>query len=267
MTATLAAVLLGLSGSLAAAPITVSDAYVGSEAGSFGDVVGADSDFDISSMEVDQNGSDFNFTINTNFADKSGTLFNSYTFGDTGIGYGDLFLANQWTPEGAVPTPGDNAVNGYDQDDVGNGTDWTWGLMLSNRYGNLGGDVTLFKLEGSNQDTAILSDDLMLGDPGELSEWRYGQEVAIKGNSELVKSYGSVGSWSSSTGELSITADLSKSDLLGGNTLAFHWGMTCANDVIEGQVDLKKVPEPGTIGLAGLALVGMFLMRRRSKAS
>ena len=43
--------------------------------------------------------------------------------------------------------------------------------------------------------------------------------------------------------------------------------MTCANDVIEGEVDLKKVPEPGTIGLAALALTGMFFMRRRSSKS
>ncbi|WP_372997877.1 PEP-CTERM sorting domain-containing protein [Marinobacter sp.] len=264
MTATLAAVLLGLSGSLAAAPITVNDDYVGSDAGTYGDVVGEDDYFDISSMVVAQNGSQFDFTVNTNFAGQSGTLFNDLTLGGTGIGYGDLFLANQWTPEQSVPTPGDNSENGYDKDDATNGTKWTWGLMLSDRYENGGGDVTLFQLLGtSNLDTAILSDQLMTG-----GAWRYGQEVTIKdGNQELVVNYGSVGSWSLGTGQLNISADLASSDLMDGDSLAFHWGMTCANDVIEGEVDLKKVPEPGTIGLVSLALAGMFIMRRRSKAA
>lgn len=255
MTATLAAVLLGLSGSLAAAPIVVKDAYIGADASNYGDVVGEDSDFDISSMVVEQTGSDFNFTINTNFANKSGELFNNLTSGGTGIGYGDLFLANGWNPFGSGP---------YSDDDAANGTKWTWGLMLGDRYQNDGGTVTLFQLlDSSNLNTAVLSDDLMTG-----GDWRDGQEVAINdSNKELVVNRGVVGSWSVGASQLNIFADLSDSDLLSGDTLAFHWGMTCANDVIEGEVDLKKVPEPGTIGLAGLALVGMFLMRRRSKAA
>jgi len=260
LTTTLALAILGASGTLAAAPIIVSDNYVGADANSafnstyYGDVVGDDDKFDISSMVVDQAGTQFDFTINTQFAGKSGNLYHNLTQGETGIGYGDLFLANNWAPEGSSP---------YIQDDATNGTDWTWGLRLSNRYNNDGGEVSLFRLQGSNLDTSILSDNLMSG-----GDWRRGQEVLIDDGAnaaDYVTYFGSVGSWALGTGQLNINADLSQSDLLNGDTLAFHWGMTCANDVIEGEVDLaKKVPEPGTIGLTALALVGMLLMRRRS---
>lgn len=261
LTTTLAAALLGASGTLAAAPINVVDNYVGADADStfysgvnYGDVVGDNNSFDISSMDVSQNGSIFDFTVNTAFAGKAGTLFHSLTQGGTGIGYGDLFLANNWTPEGTAP---------YVNDDAANGTDWTWGLRLSDRYNDNGGDISLFRLQGSNPETSIISDELMTG-----GDWRRGQEVLIDdgtnaANSGHVSFIGSVGSWTSSTGQLNINANLSQTDLLNGNTLAFHWGMTCANDVIEGQVDITKVPEPGTIGLVALALVGIFFMRRR----
>ena len=254
--------LIGLSTQLAASPISVNDDYVGSFAGTHGDVVGKESDFGISSVSVNQTGSQFDFSIFTNFAEKSGTLFPNITKDGTGIGYGDFFLANQWTPEGAVPTSGDNAANGYDLDNAKNGTDWTWGLMLENRYKNDGGDVTLFELLGSNSDTAIISDELMTG-----GDWRDGQEVVIDENSEHVINTSKVGSWTVGAGQLNISANLSKSDLLGGDSLAFHWGMTCANDAIEGEVDLKKVPEPGTIGLVALGLTGLFFLRRRSTKS
>ena len=248
---TLAVALIGMSSSLLAAPITVQDNYFGADARSYGDVVGADSDFDIESMEVDQNGSDFVFKINTAFAGKSGTLFNGLTAGSTGIGYGDLFLSNQWSPIGSAP---------YSKDDASNGTNWTYGLMLTDRYNDVGGDVFLYELPGSNlDDDAFISDNLMTG-----GIWREGQEVTIKTDG---KTGFNVGSWSSTSSALTISADLGQSTLVNGEKLAFHWGMTCANDVIEGEVDINKVPEPGTIGLAALALTGMFFMRRRSSKS
>ena len=250
MKSTIAVALLGMSSSLLAAPITVQDNYVGADDNGYGDVVGADADFNIESMEVAQNGADFEFKINTTFADKAGTLFPNLTAGGTGIGYGDLFLSNQWSPIGSAP---------YAADDASNGTNWTYGLMLTDRYNDVGGDVFLYELPGSNLDDAFISDNLMTG-----GIWREGQEVTIKTDG---KTGFNVGSWSSTSSALTISADLGQSTLVNGEKLAFHWGMTCANDVIEGEVDINKVPEPGTIGLAALALTGMFFMRRRSSKS
>lgn len=262
--------LMGASATLPAAPITINDydgvtGYIGGDATGastgtdYGDVVGDPDTFNISSMEIEQNGTQFRFTVNTKFAGNAG-IFQNYTEGNTGIGYGDLFLANAWSPAGSAPYLDDNAH-------APDATDWTWGLILNDRFNNDGGTVSLARLPGSNLDTALLSDDLMTGN----AEWRYGQEVivdtsntAIDSDSvELVTSSG--GSWSLGAEQLQINFDLGQTDLLNGNTLAFHWGMTCANDVIEGEVDLaKKVPEPGTIGLVALALVAIFLLRRPS---
>jgi hypothetical protein len=58
-----------------------------------------------------------------------------------------------------------------------------------------------------------------------------------------------------------------------GNDFALSWAMTCANDVIQGQVDLPitthtDVPEPATWSmlLAGLLFAGVTRVRRRVPA-
>jgi hypothetical protein len=71
------------------------------------------------------------------------------------------------------------------------------------------------------------------------------------------------GSWTvTANKELKFTITLaSSSDLLKYGSLAMHWGETCQNDVIEGQVSL--VPVPGALPLTGLGLVMLGLARRR----
>ncbi|MCP4408748.1 MAG: PEP-CTERM sorting domain-containing protein, partial [Gammaproteobacteria bacterium] len=54
-------------------------------------------------------------------------------------------------------------------------------------------------------------------------------------------------------------------DLFNNGQVAIHWGMTCANDVIEGEV---SVPEPTTLALLGIGLLAIpFARPRRRKAT
>jgi hypothetical protein len=103
---------------------------------------------------------------------------------------------------------------------------------------------------------------------GSACYYRDGQAVAVNtANNPNVAYTGMTGSWTvTANKELKFTISLaSTSELLKYNSLAMHWGETCQNDVIEGQVSL--VPVPGALPLMGLGLVVLGLSRRRRVAS
>jgi hypothetical protein len=201
-------------------------------------------------MDITQTGSQFQFDIATNFAGKAGTFFGSQ------IGYGDLFLGSSWNP--AADTRNDTYTN----------TSWSYALVLDNHFGN-GGALTLYKLVGGTTTNGALNDNVILSQG--LMEptnniYRKDQEVRVNTQSQNLVSM-ATGSWSLGQQSLSMSVDLFGTDLMNSTDLAYHWAMYCANDVIEGKTTITaQVPEPATLGLMGLGLVGLFGFRRRKAA-
>ncbi|MDG9668890.1 PEP-CTERM sorting domain-containing protein [Hahella sp. CR1] len=254
------AAVVALGSSVSAFAYQINDEYVGKDHG-YGDVIGDASKFDVKGIDVSVAGTMLTVDVYTNFVNHVG-VFNNYVT-DTalsqkkGIAFGDLFLSSSWTPNGDADT-------GYLEDRHSTGTKWTYGFSLDDRWSTVGGDGALYELNGAaNRDNAYLSNNFI---NGTYANYRHGQEVAVKTGSSNVTSVGS-GSWLVDTvnGKVSFTFDIAGTDLVNGDEIAFHWGMTCGNDTIEGKVPFS-VPEPGALALMGLGLAAVGLRRRKQAA-
>lgn len=137
----LAATLAIVSFSQPSPAIIINDNYEGgsslkSDGTSYGDVIGNTSNFQINYMDVsfDETTNILSVGIDTTFGGKGDNgLFSSYTNttqgGSKGIGYGDLFLSSAWTPyNGISDAP-------YVEDNHSNGTVWSYGFSLDDRWG------------------------------------------------------------------------------------------------------------------------------------
>ncbi len=239
--------------------------YHGGNGHGYGDVVGSAATFDVLGADIALDGSVLTVDIYTNLVGNAG-VFAPYTASGRGIGYGDLFLANTWTPFG---TPN------FDNDDHASGTVWQYGLAINgDRWANsdYANSATLYALGGTNDASALLSDDLMQGN----AVWRNGQEVLVdRAAGGAVTAVGS-GTWSvsASADRIRYQVDIFGTDLWwqpgqSELTIAMHWAMDCGNDVIEGATVFfdpppnTSVPEPAALGLALLGLAGAGGLRRR----
>ena len=174
----LSSIVLLFSLSVQAAPILITDGYIGADDhNSSGprDVIGDVSKFGIDSMEVELVGSTLTIQINTLFGDNGLATFGSYTqtpqahetANENGIGFGDLFLSSGgWNPFGG------EAAAPHEDDDNSNGTLWDYGVALDNRW-DKSSSASLYELNGgTNMLNAYMSDDYLNG-----ATFRNGQEV------------------------------------------------------------------------------------------
>jgi hypothetical protein len=248
-------VLLAMNSALAAEISDVgTKAYWGSNDHAYQDVIGS-STYDISGATITRVGNVLTITIATNFAGHSGAEPGS---APGGIAYGDVFLAQAWNPAGSAATDPHHLT-----DNAANGTLWSYGFSLDNRFSNTGGAFTLYKLNGkTNAEDIKTTNAFMSCAIGTACYYRDGQAAAVNTTASASKNTGLTGTWSVIADKsLSFKIDIGSSDLLQYSSFAMHWGETCGNDVIEGIV--SNVPAPGTVPLVALALGSMLLLRRR----
>lgn len=221
---------LFLAASFQASAAIITDTYIGSDDHGKGDRIGS-SHYEVYNMDVTFSDGFMTVRVNTNF-DEASDIY--------GITYGDLFISSDgWNPYGSAPYLSDSAATGE-----------KWEFVFDTSEGTLyGGDFSI-----------SLSQDLV--SPAYV--FRTGQEVqraaggTALGGSSVDLSHAGTG------GYVEYRILLSSLGLPASTTdLGLKWGMSCANDTIEGRVALS---EATTALMLMLGLVGLGSARRFKKA-
>jgi hypothetical protein len=284
----LASVALAGLGSSASAYTLNDNYYGGLNTYNNADIIGPANVFDIQGANVSRSGTGAGSTLTvnmyTNYAGVPGTS------AADGTGYGSLFFntvpvsGKYWNPTGTAPYPTDVYQAGewnYAFVMNGNGTSGTGTLYAIPKtqtaqdyspnhidsgvvasYATSNGNVVLSNVNG---------DPITYPYPGHPGFYfRQGQAVLF---TDGVAS-SATGTWTvdALTGLISFV--IADGDLLGSD-FALSWAMTCANDVIQGQVDLPPIghggttPVPAALPLfaGGLGLIGWLGRRRRRQDS
>lgn len=238
----------------AALPIT--DTYYGGNDHGYGDRIGG-AEFEVQGASILRMGTMVTVDVFTNLAGHADEkLYPAYTNRapsklngvSMGIGYGDLFLSTAWTPYGADAH--------HVHDNAANGTHWTYAFALGDdRWTDAGGTGALYALNGATNDAnALLAEDFLSG-----AVYRNGQEIAVDRRASSVSKLANAATWSvvqtPGAQHLHFVFDVAGTALANSEYIALHWGMSCGNDVVEGQ---QYVSEPASLTLALTALAGYW---------
>ena len=236
-----AGLALATLASPASASVTVVDQYFGGA--NFyndpNDVIGS-STFDTSSAVFERFGAGANslrVTINTNYAGAPEANIS------LGTGYGALFLTpgyNVWSPQGPGP--------GYHTDTYQPG-DWAYAVTMP-FLGGGSGVTGLYSVTEANIGMSHV------GGSYSGTNFRNNQAVEYFPTASALRT----ASWAVAPGK--VTFEINDNHLLGDN-FAFSWAMTCANDVIQGQVTGVPEPTAWALMILGFGGVGAAVRRRR----
>lgn len=144
-------------------------------------------------------------------------------------GPGDLFLGAGWNTTGATPFASD--IFSFSEG-------WKYAVTGSGIYALSNGSWSQTTDAGP-------------GYPGSHREFQAWQNTSTN-------KVGNIISYNLDSTGVEYVFDITGLDL--GSVIGLHWTMKCGNDVFEGQA---QVPEPGTLLLMGLGLIGLAGLRRK----
>lgn len=263
LTVALVAVLC-FAGQAAAGPVyTLDDSYWGGNNyynPNNGDSIGG-KPFTISDALVSRDGNQLTVIIETDYASHNG-LENTY--------YGDLFLNPIWAASSR-----NNTNDPHYTADTYHPGDWSFAVHLLGDLGAPSGNATFYAITDANVvQSKVGSCTNSAGGPNNNGcGWYYRSHQAVSIDpANLVGTVAEIdknATWSI-VADKSITFTFDDQGKL-GNNFALSWAMTCANDIIQGTVNLgppllgnpPSVPEPSTLLLAGVGLAGLGFTRRR----